>query len=312
MKSAITAANGGPKLILLHKQQNPQPPISSSHRLSILFLLSFLTLACTLLTLSSSKPPSNTAKPPSPPLPASVADALIHYAASTNTTAPHMSPAELHHIAATLRSPVPTNLLVFGLTHETLLWHALNSPGRTTFLDENAYHVSQLELRHPDVEAYDVQYTTRVADLHPLLASARRSVAADCRPVQNLLFSDCQLGLNDLPNFVYDLHWHVILVDGPSGYKPDSPGRMSAIFTAAVLARTNGAPNSKTHVFVRDYNRDVERISSLEFLCQENLVEVKDSLAHFVIERKEAGAEPRFCRKSGSAPKTPLSGFEAS
>ncbi|CAM8971731.1 unnamed protein product [Rhodiola kirilowii] len=310
MKSVINTTNSGAKLILLH-HQSLHKQLSSSHRLSILFLLTFLTLACTLFTLTSTRDSSTTTTRPSSTattLPSSVADALLHYASTSNTSS-HMSSAELHHIATTLRHcTTPCNFLIFGLTHETFLWNSLNLAGRTVFLDESSYLVSQMEIQHPSIEAYDVQYTTKVSNFNSLIDSVNDHRTTDCRPVQNLLFSDCKLGLNDLPNFVYDLKWDLILVDGPTGYKPDSPGRMSAVFTSAVLARTNGDPQTKTHVFVRDYNRDVERISSQEFLCEENLLQVKDSLAHFLVAKHDPTSKDfRFCQKS-----QPLSRFQAS
>jgi hypothetical protein len=59
---------------------------------------------------------------------------------------------------------------------------------------------------------------------------------------------------------------------------------MSAIFTAGVLARTR---TGVTDVLVHDYEREVERVCSREFLCEENRVAETStrSLAHFVIRR---------------------------
>ncbi|KAF3661047.1 hypothetical protein FXO38_11903 [Capsicum annuum] len=73
--------------------------------------------------------------------------------------------------------------------------------------------------------------------------------------------------------------------DGPRGYWPEAPGRMSAIFTAGVLARSKKSGNPKTHVFVHDFDQKVDKITSEEFLCKQNLVNSKDMLGHCVIER---------------------------
>lgn len=236
-------------------------------------------------------------------LPGHVFDALVQYASASGNSTASMPGADVRAIAAVLKRRAPCNLLVFGLGGETPLWRALNHGGRTVFLDENQYYVSHLEGRHPGLEAYDVAYTTTVREFPDLLDAARAARGAECRPVQNLLFSDCRLAINDLPNQLYDVSWDVILVDGPRGYTSSSPGRMSAIFTAGVLARTRAGDGATTDVLVHDYEREVERACSREFLCEENRVAETStrSLAHFVVRGGGSARRDAFCSGAGAA-----------
>ncbi|KAJ4966780.1 hypothetical protein NE237_018629 [Protea cynaroides] len=296
-----TTNSNNTKLIFIHPSLHKQ---ASSHRLWLLVLVSLFTFAFFLTLINSRDFITPTTTSISSPVPGingqtklstTIADTLIHYAVNSNVTG-KMTSTELKSIAEALHNcpSTPCNLLVFGLTHETLLWKALNHNGRTIFLDENEYYIAKFEEKHPDIEAYDVSYTTQVNQMKELIKYAREQIRKECRPVQNLLFSDCKLGINDLPNHLYEVAWDVILVDGPRGYYPSAPGRMSAIFTAGVLARSKKSGDSKTHVFVHDFNREVERICSDEFLCRENMVESMDLLAHFVVDRR-SGYDSGFC-----------------
>ncbi|KAK1422043.1 hypothetical protein QVD17_24890 [Tagetes erecta] len=306
MKNTIN--NSNTNLILLHpfiqKQGNP-------NRLWLIALISVSALASLMTVIytrelfhtTTTTRIATTVDHQQQRLPKSVMKALVHYAANANST-DHMSQTDIEQVTDVLKQCTsPCNFLVFGLTRETLLWNALNHYGRTVFIDENRYHAAYMEEKHPEIEAYDVQYTTKISELNELVTSVREQAHNECRPVQNLLFSDCKIGLNDLPNQLYELDWDVILVDGPRGYWPEGPGSISAIFTAAVLARSKKGGNHKTHVFVHNYMREVERVSSEEFLCKENLIKSKkDLLAHFVVERvaEESGGN-QFCHNHPTA-----------
>ncbi|GAB4849007.1 Protein IRX15-LIKE [Ancistrocladus abbreviatus] len=224
-----------------------------------------------------------------------------------------MSHNDLKLITDVLRKcPSPCNFLIFGLTHETLLWRALNNHGRTVFVDENRYYAAYVEEKHPEIEAYDVQYTTKLNEMQELITMVREQSQNECRPVQNLLFSECKLGINDLPNQFYDVDWNVILVDGPRGHWPTAPGRMASIFTAGVLARSKkvGGGTTKTHVFVHDYNMKEQRVCSEEFLCRENLVEENGMLGHFVVERMEESSV-HFCRHNNKSSNNSTGGIKS-
>ncbi|XP_038975296.1 protein IRX15-LIKE-like [Phoenix dactylifera] len=282
--------------------------LGSHHRLWLIAFAFFFTFAALLAFVTTTTTPRDPglsssnqfARAPSSfrhnsRLPDPVFDALVNYAAASNSSG-KMGDADLRTIAAVLRRRAPCKFLVFGLGHETPLWRALNHGGRTVFLDENEYYIAHLEGHLPGLEAYDIAYTTKAREMPDLIAASRRGRRGDCRPVQNLLFSNCRLALNDLPNALYDIPWDVILVDGPRGHASTSPGRMSAIFTAAVMARSAGP--GPTDVLVHDYEREVERVCSEEFLCNENLVANTGQLAHFLIPCGNGATRDDFCANS--------------
>ena len=91
-----------------------------------------------------------------------------------------------------------------------------------------------------------------------------------------------RLALNMLENEVYDTEWDLIMIDAPRGYFPEAPGRMAAIYSAAVMAR-NRKGAGVTHVFLHDVDRRVEQMYAEAFLCKKYLVKAEGRLWHFEI-----------------------------
>ncbi|KAG6421884.1 hypothetical protein SASPL_118443 [Salvia splendens] len=153
---------GAKFIVLHHKPGGGAPPPSPSHRAWLLIFILFFafTFAFTLLTARAPAAVNSNSQLPKP-----VFDALVHYAALNASSASRMSAEELSAVAAVLRCcAAPCNLLVFGITHETLLWSSLNRNGRSVFIGDSAYMIAKLEERHPSIEAYDVQFTTKASE----------------------------------------------------------------------------------------------------------------------------------------------------
>ncbi|KAF6170908.1 hypothetical protein GIB67_014725 [Kingdonia uniflora] len=81
------------------------------------------------------------------------------------------------------------------------------------------------------MQVYKVGHSAAARNIYKLLKHARED--PNCAPLGGALqSSSCQLALRQLPKEVYDLKWDIVVVDGPSGDKPESPGRMAVIYTA--------------------------------------------------------------------------------
>ncbi|CAL9763423.1 unnamed protein product [Musa acuminata subsp. burmannicoides] len=200
-------------------------------------------------------------------IPPSLATAIVHYA--TSNTTPQQTLEEISVTARVLQEKSPCNFLVFGLGHDSPMWSALNHGSRTVFLEEDGSWIRTVRGRFPALEAYHMTYRTEVSQAEGLLASGLNST--DCA-VWN---SKCPLALTELPAVFYEVEWDLIMVDAPTGYQADAPGRMGAIYTAGMAARGRSA--GETDVFVHDVDRVVEDKFSTAFLCEGYLREQDDS-----------------------------------
>jgi len=207
--------------------------------------------------------------------------AILHYA--TSRVVPQQSLDEITLSFDVLRSISPCNFLVFGLGHDSLMWASFNSPGTTLFLEEDPKWVQTILRNAPDLNAHTVNYSTKLSESNALLSSYKSQ--PDCFPPDNAYLrgnEKCRLALSGLPNEVYDKEWDIIMIDAPRGWFPEAPGRMAAIYTAAVMARKRKG-SGVTHVFLHDVERKVEKAYAEEFLCRKYLVKGVGRLWHFEI-----------------------------
>ncbi|EFH63639.1 hypothetical protein ARALYDRAFT_316133 [Arabidopsis lyrata subsp. lyrata] len=213
-------------------------------------------------------------------IPPSLADALVHYAASNVT--PQQTLSEISVTKKVLEKKSPCNFLVFGLGRDSLMWAALNHGGRTIFLEEDELWIHKIAEKFPSLESYHVRYNTKVRDATALMAATRDR--EECRRVStDLRVSACELALKGLPEVVYETEWDLIMVDAPTGFDDETPGRMTAIYTVGMIARRRKDDGETTAVFVHDVDRKVEDEFSMEFLCRDYMTEQEGRLRHFTV-----------------------------
>ncbi|XP_059448170.1 glucuronoxylan 4-O-methyltransferase 1 [Corylus avellana] len=221
-------------------------------------------------------------------IPPTLAQALIHY--STSTITPQQTLKEISVSARVLEKKSPCNFLVFGLGHDSLMWNALNYGGRTIFLEEDEAWIQQIRRRFPMLESYHVTYDSKVNQANQLMEVGR---GPECTALGDPRYSMCQLALKGLPGEVYETQWDLIMVDAPTGYYDEAPGRMTAIYTAGMMARNRG--DGETDVFVHDVNREVEDRFSKAFLCESYMKKQVGRLRHFTIPSHRDGSDRPFC-----------------
>ncbi|RZC86877.1 hypothetical protein C5167_030233 [Papaver somniferum] len=162
------------------------------------------------------------------------------------------------------------------------MWAAFNPRGTTLFLEEDPEWVQTVLKDASFLHAHTVTYRTELHEADDLIKSYRN--VPSCLPGNAYVNGNtgCKLALTNLPDEVYDKEWDLIMIDAPKGYFPEAPGRMGAIWTAAVMARNRKGPGV-THVFLHDVNRKVEKMFAMEFLCEKYLVKSVGRLWHFEI-----------------------------
>ncbi|KAG6652314.1 glucuronoxylan 4-O-methyltransferase 1-like [Carya illinoinensis] len=222
-------------------------------------------------------------------IPPTLAQVLIHY--STSTITPQQTFKEISVTARILENKSPCNFLVFGLGHDSLMWAELNYGGRTIFIEEDEAWIQQIRRRFPTLESYHMTYDSKANQANHLIDVGK---GPECTALGDPRYSICQLALKGLPTEVYETKWDLIMVDAPTGYYDEAPGRMAAIYTAGMMAR-NRVDGDQTDVIVHDVNREVEDKFSKAFLCDGYMRKQVGRLRHFSIPSHRDGLERPFC-----------------
>ncbi|XP_066358732.1 glucuronoxylan 4-O-methyltransferase 1-like [Miscanthus floridulus] len=225
------------------------------------------------------------------PLP--VMEALVHY--TTSNVTPQQTADEIGVSLRVLQRRAPCNFLVFGLGHDSPMWAALNHGGRTVFLEEDASWIATVRSTHPALESYHVAYDTVLIDADALLELRDHPACVAQPDLASAAEASCRLALKGLPQVFHEVEWDLIMVDAPTGWTPQAPGRMGAIYTAGMAARARRPGDGPTDVFVHDVDRPVEDAFSKAFLCEGYLAEQVGRIRHFVIpSHREKDGTP-FC-----------------
>ncbi len=130
--------------------------------------------------------------------------------------------SELRPIVQAIRRRPGCSLLVFGCGYDSAFWERANANGTTAFIEDRSDWARFAKARLTAAQVHLVDYATRRAQWRQLLERPDR------------------LELR-LPAEIKERRWDIIVVDGPAGYRPWSPGRMKAIHAASGLIAPEGS-----------------------------------------------------------------------
>lgn len=170
-------------------------------------------------------------------------------------------PEQVRRLLEAVDASADKQVLIFSMGHDSPFWYeevVTKRGGELVFLEDNFQWYLTMLWHYPYLPARLVSYSTVIEDDAERLKDGSEW---------------CDLRMS-LPDAVTHCAWDVVLVDGPRGDLPTSPGRFQPIFEAARLVKPDGA------VFVDDCNRDVERDFGQLFLGHDNFEGGTERSAH--------------------------------
>ncbi|MGH7885770.1 MAG: hypothetical protein ACRENO_08765, partial [Thermodesulfobacteriota bacterium] len=126
-----------------------------------------------------------------------------------------LSCEQIKIISRIIKNTKPSNLLVFGVGHDSEFWYKINKGGLTIFLEDNKNWLEKITRKSKGIKVFHVNYNSKRKDW------------------KTFLESPSLLKMN-LPDEVQNQKWDIILVDGPAAFNDQKPGRMKSIFLSSM------------------------------------------------------------------------------
>ena len=131
-------------------------------------------------------------------------------------------------------------LLVFGCGNDSALWHRANKNGKTVFVEHNEQWVDVVKTKFEYLDIRRHTYETTVFSSLPI--------------------DEESLQAHEMPSFMTEEQWDIIIVDAPDGYRQKSPGRSLPIYWTSIVAAQS------TQIFIDDYQRPLEEAYAKHFV----------------------------------------------
>lgn len=189
-------------------------------------------------------------RPAEPPLPTDNAEAA-RFLKSLGFTPTDLAGVildidQLRAITTEIHGRPGGSLLVFGCGNDSPFWERVNRGGTTVFLEDDPQWAETADAKLKSSTIHLVDYSTKRSEWRALRdAPAKLDMA--------------------LPPEILSRRWDVILVDAPSGYTDEQPGRMKSIYAASRLIAPRGC------IFLHDCERIVEHEYASRYFGQERL-----------------------------------------
>lgn len=137
------------------------------------------------------------------------------------------------------------NALIFGAGNDSIIWNTVNQ-GHTLFIEHDAKWANSIAAKVPGINIVSYDYNTQC---DPKLAIHEQPA-----------IDELSLMAHPVPKEITERKWDVILIDGPTGFDSNCPGRMLPIYWSSTLA------HDACDIFVDDYSRPIEFSYTNKFL----------------------------------------------